>query len=160
MGHRLTADDFWKRVAFDKPSACALYAGPGEITKSGHVRISFRGKKTFAHRLALELARGPIPPGKFACHRCVGTPACCSPAHLYTGDALSNAQDRDALRRRIPPTGLAHWSSRLDARAVRELREARTMGVSVRTLVEEYRISRSSLYSLWAGRTYTDVVAA
>ncbi len=157
MGRALTPDDFWARVEQSTPSGHAIYKGPGEVTKSGHIRITYGGKKQFAHRLAWQLANGPIPPGAYICHRCIGRPDCVNVKHLYCGSAASNSADRDALGRRNPPTGCAHWSSRWTVQQVRELREARRAGVSVKTLVSEWGISRSSLWSLLSGRTYRDV---
>jgi hypothetical protein len=51
-----------------------------------------------AHRVAYELAVGPIPEGKHICHTC-DTPACVNPKHLYVGDPATNGRDRAARGR-------------------------------------------------------------
>ena len=58
----------------------------------GYGRLRHRGKDTKAHRLAWELANGPIPFGMFVLHRC-DNPPCCNPAHLFVGTQADNAQD-------------------------------------------------------------------
>src|SRR3954451_10321513 len=136
MARALTEQDFWARVAFTKPAACAPYTGPGEVLPSGHVRMTFQGRKWLVHRLAWTLRNGPIPPGAYVCHRCIGNPSCVN--HLYLGDAATNCADRDALQRRTVVTGVAHHSAKLTERQVRELREARAAGVSIPVLVAEY----------------------
>lgn len=51
------------------------------------------GQRTFAYRFAYETFVGPIPDGKFICHKC-NVPLCVNPNHLYAGDTQTNADDR------------------------------------------------------------------
>jgi hypothetical protein len=58
------------------------------------VRVSVKGKRIYAHRVALERKLGrPINPGFLACHHC-DWPSCVNPDHLYEGTRLDNAEDR------------------------------------------------------------------
>ena len=53
------------------------------------------GKSIQAHRVAYELAYGPIPTGVVVRHRCaVG--GCCNPRHLLLGTQKQNSWDRYA----------------------------------------------------------------
>lgn len=45
-----------------------------------------------AHRLAWELANGPVPAGQFVLHRC-DNPPCARPDHLFLGTAADNTAD-------------------------------------------------------------------
>lgn len=45
-----------------------------------------------AHRMAYELANGPIPKGLIICHAC-DTPLCVNPKHLWAGTNKENTQD-------------------------------------------------------------------
>lgn len=51
-----------------------------------------------AHRVAWTIANGAIPDGLWVLHTCDNRP-CCNPDHLYLGDALQNADDRDSRGR-------------------------------------------------------------
>ena len=50
-------------------------------------RVTFKGVKTYAHRLAFEAFKGGIPPGVQVVHAC-GVPGCVNPAHLRLRQAL------------------------------------------------------------------------
>lgn len=69
--------DFWAKV--DKSGGCWLWTGKTLVRGYGQTWIDNR--KVYAHRLAYELAVGPIPPGLVLDHLC-HTPACCNPEHL------------------------------------------------------------------------------
>lgn len=71
---------------------------PWKAAKSadGYGRFKVGGRLFSAHRLAYELAHGPIPPrhvaGGLILHSC-HNPPCCNPAHLRLGSTSENIQD-------------------------------------------------------------------
>lgn len=148
MGKLVTAEVFWSRVDFRGPDDCAIYVGPGQVTKSGHIRISVAGVKTYSHRYALRLVNGYWP--DCALHRC-DVPACANPRHLYDSDNLQNIRDREARNRRTPylPKRPHHWSSRLTQQDIDELIEARAVGIRAAVLAQEFDVSQETVRSVW-----------
>lgn len=64
-----------------------------------------------AHRVAWEMAHGPIPDGLFVCHRC-DTPACVNVDHLFLGTPLDNMRDCIAKGRKRNPVADANRAKR------------------------------------------------
>jgi hypothetical protein len=73
-----------KGLVLDRKTGCLLW-GPGNRSVYGAVSIG-------AHRLAWEIANGPIPRGLQVLHRC-DTPRCCNPDHLFLGTQFDNMVD-------------------------------------------------------------------
>jgi hypothetical protein len=82
---------------------CHLWIGnKSNRTGYGSIQTGRRSDHTLrsvgAHRLAWELANGPIPVGQLVCHRCDNT-LCVNVAHLFLGTHGDNARDRAAKGR-------------------------------------------------------------
>jgi hypothetical protein len=73
---------------------CRLWCGG--VNGGGYGQISVDGRKMLVHRVAYQLAFGPIPDGLDVLHHC-DTPCCISPDHLYAGTHQDNM---DAMVRR------------------------------------------------------------
>lgn len=81
-----TAELFWGWVDRLDPDECWPWTGSRDPKGYG-LFTADRGIIVGAHRLAYELANGPIPTEKLiVCHRC-DNPPCCNPAHLLLGPA-------------------------------------------------------------------------
>jgi hypothetical protein len=98
-----TAVRFWKKVdQSGGPDACWVWtAGRGGTMGYGSFQMgTYRNTHHVrAHRMAWELTNGPIPAGKYVCHRC-DNPPCCNPAHLFLGTQGDNLRDMYAKGRR------------------------------------------------------------
>lgn len=84
-------------VSKGAPAACWPVEGIKSRNKPGwHVllKATVAGKRTtfVAHRVAYELAVGPVPEGLSVLHKC-DNPVCCNPAHLFVGTQSDNASD-------------------------------------------------------------------
>jgi len=80
---------FWGLVKKGKGNYCWKWKGG---TSKGYGRICKDGKRTAAHRVAYEYAKGPIPKGKLACHHC-DNKLCVRPSHIFIGTHKDNMQD-------------------------------------------------------------------
>jgi hypothetical protein len=102
-------------------SGCWLWtattSGKSQPWIYGKVKVGQR--KRFAHRVAWELYRGPIPKGVCVLHHC-DTPLCVNPAHLFLGTFKANT--RDAVSKGRHPHGETNGAAKLTDAQVAEIR--------------------------------------
>lgn len=90
---RTLAERFFSKVERVTESGCHIWTASTFCSGYGQFYPQ-KGKKRLAHRVAYELAFGPIPEGMFVCHTC-DVPVCVNPSHFFLGSALENNRDRD-----------------------------------------------------------------
>jgi hypothetical protein len=83
-------DRFWARV--DKEPTCWLWRG--SQSAAGYGQVGHDRKILYAHRLAYEMFRGPIPEGMEIDHLC-RTHNCVNPDHLELVNRQTNAGRRE-----------------------------------------------------------------
>jgi transposase len=149
-----TLTDFWEQV--EKSDSCWLWTGAVVTRRSGgepYGRFRLDGQQWMVHRLSWTLANDKtIPPGRLICHHC-DTPLCVRPAHLYLGDVLTNARDREARGRREVLRGDRHPHTRLreaDVIAIRTLAKTTT----VEEIAWRYGLSLSTASRIIRGETW------
>ena len=76
----------------DERTDCHLWTGYRDPV--GYGRMYINGAKRIAHRIAWEVAHGPIPEGMIVMHAVCDNPPCCNPEHLKLGTQADNARDR------------------------------------------------------------------
>ena len=79
--------DFWSWTELNPVSGCLLWTGGC----SPYGVLSLDGLYRYAHRVAYEIARGPIPAGLQIDHLC-RTPACVNPDHLEAVTVSENVR--------------------------------------------------------------------
>lgn len=93
----MNPDVFWANVDRSDPTACWLWRG-----RAGCYGVFFFyenrvGRSVGAHRIAYELANGPIPPGLDIDHLCM-VRGCVNPAHLEPVTRSENVRRAHAFR--------------------------------------------------------------
>ena len=78
-------------VVVDPETGCHVWTST--LAKGGYGRVLVS-----AHRLAWELAHGPIPEGMLVLHKC-DNPPCCNPEHLFIGTVADNMADKTRKKR-------------------------------------------------------------
>lgn len=126
-----------------REDGCQIWSG--SISFSGYGQLAFDGRTWSAHRLAYEIANGPISQDAqkwWVLHKC-DNPACCNPDHLYLGDAKDNANDMiDRKRQRM---GYKRYGGGEDVRFGRVFYE---IGGEIKTLfqwAELFDVNQSTL---------------
>jgi len=126
-----------------------------------------------AHRLAYELAYGPIPEGMLVRHKCPGggNRACVNPRHLALGTIADNMRDReedgrtargDRNGRRTKPEATARGERaacvKLTIDAVREIRRAYAAGeADGPRLAARFGVSPSTIWAVLRRQTWGHV---
>src|SRR5687768_13755676 len=78
---------------------CGCMVWMGTVSKStGYGQMVMKGKAHMPHRVAWEVANGPIPNGMFVLHRC-DVKTCVNPDHLFLGTHKENMRDMRLKRR-------------------------------------------------------------
>jgi hypothetical protein len=76
----------WFRAMCEDEREHRLWQGATDAR--GYGVLHHRGRTTRAHRVAYELARGPVPEGMDVCQRPDCPPNCTTPGHLYLNRRL------------------------------------------------------------------------
>lgn len=111
---------FLTKFDFAPDSGCWVWTGARHPQGYGLIKRK-DGVQLRAHRLAYELAHGPIPEGLQVC-RCCDNPSCVRPGHLFLGTAPDNAADMVAKGRSARLTGERNGAARLNRQCVENIR--------------------------------------
>jgi len=102
---QITLERFETKV--DTSGPCHVWTGARNDRGYGQIRIA--SKLYYAHRLAYETVKGPIPNGMVIDHMC-HNPACVNPDHLQ---AVSTKQNTENIRSARSSTGFRGvWKTR------------------------------------------------
>jgi hypothetical protein len=149
---------FWKLV--NKTDGCWLWTGSLRDTGSGgykYGQFSFKvGTPPTAitrstHRLAYEIAYGPIPAGFCVCHQC-DNPFCCRPEHLFLGTKADNSADMANKGRSTQ--GERNRHAKRSAEAVKEIRARRAGGEKLASIALAFGVHYKTINRITTGVTW------
>lgn len=148
---RTAVDRFWEKVDRRGPDDCWEWKYP---ESRGYGRFRWKGKRTGAHRVAYEIANGPIPEGMVVCHRC-DNPMCCNPDHLFVGTDADNMRDKASKGRACK--GSKNANAALTEKKVRALLFLYEGGFSQDDLAEVFDTTRVNVRHIVNKRTWKHV---
>jgi len=135
-------DRFWSKV--DEPNENGCWLWNACKSASGYGLFLLDGKMERSHRLSIADAKGEIPAGMYALHKC-DNPPCVWPDHLYVGTPQDNMDDKVRRGRDRAAKGEEQGFSKLTEAQVREMRRAyKGGGVTQEALGEKYGITQTS----------------
>lgn len=124
-------------------TGCLIWTGAHNAKGYGKLYLGpARDRVAYAHRVAWELAHGPIPDGMMVCHHC-DVPSCVEPSHLFLGTCHDNHMDMVRKGR--------HWMRqhperlKLNEDDVRAIRRRRMSGEKGVDLAREYGVRTSEI---------------
>lgn len=122
----------------------------GHIGQRGYGQVKDKYKTKLAHRVAYELANGPVPEGMRVCHRC-DNPVCVNPAHLFLGTDADNMQDKAAKGRCNPERGEKHHAAKLTEMQALDILVSTLKG---KDLALMYGVSPATISDIKTGRKW------
>lgn len=138
---------FWSKVALGTGDMCWIWVA--RCQQGGYGQFRMHGRIVAAHRVAYELAVGPIPAGLCVCHRC-DNPSCVNPAHLFLGTQKENLADMVMKGREVRSRGERHGKAILTEKQVHEIRARCTGRLGEKTeIAREYGVNRHAISDIY-----------
>ena len=136
---------FWAKV--DKTGDC--WPWMGGTYRGGYGAFGVRaGETRHAHRVAWELANGPIPSGFFVCHHCDNR-LCVNPSHLFLGTVQDNASDCRSKNRNWVAYGDRCGKAKLTKEQVSEIRRLYATGrYQQKDLAPMFDVDRTTIHRI------------
>lgn len=134
------------------------------VQANGYGRIRHDGRTQYVHRVAYQLAKGEIAPGKDVCHSCDNR-RCCNPDHLFLGSRLDNMRDCASKGRvsrgllhslRITPGIRSKSSTKLSMDKARQIRARVSAGEKPQDVSKAYGVDVSSVRLILANKTWRE----
>lgn len=146
--------DYQKKIEVT-PSGCLIWTA--STMKTGYGQFNVNGKMMGAHRIAWELANGPIPEGMCVLHNCPSgdNRLCVNHEHLFLGTRAENS--RDMINKGRSGTGQRNSQAKLTEDDVRGIRKSCECGESKSSVARRYGISRTQVSNTVARKRWAHV---
>lgn len=145
---------FWSHV--DRSGDCWIWTASRFRLRGNYGIFCLNYRNLRAHRVAYELAYGPIPEGAYVLHHC-DNPPCVRPDHLYLGDQFDNMRDMASRDRHIWGSGEDNPNARLTMEDAREIRRLyRRGGVTQAEIGKQFGVSQSTIGRVVSGKRYKE----
>jgi hypothetical protein len=144
---------FFKYV--NKTASCWLWTGGSSKYRYGGLKVN--GRMMRINRVAWELFKGKIPPGKYVLHKCDNT-KCVNPAHLWLGNQKENVLDMEAKGRARHPNGEDAGPSKLTAKKVMAIRKSYPEK-SLSYLGRKFHVAHQTISAIVKRKTWRHVTA-
>jgi len=143
---------FWTKVRRREDDACWLWIGCVRRTRGSPLygRFHLSGKNGYAHRVAYEIAHGPVPEGLVVRHKCDNS-LCCNPAHLEVGTQRENAMDCIERGRAHRARGSRHPRAVLTEATVKSIKVALALGTPRSELAKKHDVSFAAIAGIDKG---------
>jgi hypothetical protein len=157
--HASPADRFARQVDVSGgPGACWPWKGK---LSDGYGTLWVAGKMRKAHRVAWELAHGPLPndatgpgpSGTCVLHRCDNR-RCCNPSHLFLGTHRENIADMVAKGRAAKRPGANSPGAKLCDADVIRIRQRCAAGETRRSVAADYALTPEAVSAIALGKTW------
>lgn len=156
----LTLEYIKARCRVDERTECWVWANCTQA--NGYGRIRHGGRTYYAHRLAYELANGPIKRGQDIRATCENL-ACCNPAHRAAGSRAATVKaSREAGRQSC---GLAHSvkvtpgaraAGKLTMEKARDIRRRKAEGETAEEMAALYGVDVTTVRKVLAHQTWKE----
>lgn len=148
---------FWSKV--DKSGDCWLWTA--SVDRKGYGMFGINRGNGRAHRIAWELANGPIPAGKQICHAC-DNPPCVNPDHLWLGTNRENMEDARLKGKWVgSPTkarGEANGGGgKLKESDIPEIRALRAKGWTQQAIANQFGVNQTMISFILRGVAWAHV---
>lgn len=148
-------DFFMEFVDKGGPRGCWVWLG--RKNDSGYGILNWFGKQQQrAHRISYQIHGGELEPADVLRHSC-DNPPCVNPAHLQPGTHADNMHDMHRRGRNWKgprPRGERSGTSKLTEVAVREIRQERANGMSLKQIASRHGVGHKTIHSVVIGKTW------
>ena len=137
----------------NEKSECIEWTGSTSPEGYGYIKVTDRTK--YAHRIAYEIHKGPIPKHCVVMHVC-DNPRCINPDHLVAGSIADNVADKVATGRQA--RGEKNGRAKLRPRQVATIRRLHRAGRLTKSqLARQYSVDRGSIGRILSRKTWKHI---